>query len=162
MNGAAAFGRHCHEPIAVRRTRDSLPLGSPPVAAALSLAMLSVPQIPRILHARATRTGATRHHTLLKGTKGAGQAVVATAAAVLHAPWPVDFGGSRAGIDRSKGCDRKQDESGADHDHGYPPIRAARRSNTQQDPLFQTKPPQEGRGCRERICGVSERISGSE
>jgi hypothetical protein len=39
----------------------------------------------------------------------------------LHAPGPVDFGGSRAGIDGSKGCDRKQGESGADHHHGYPP-----------------------------------------
>ena len=47
------------------------------------------------------------------------RAVVAIAAAVLHAPWPVGFSSSRADIDRGKGCDRKQGESGADQDHRF-------------------------------------------
>src|SRR3954469_9000181 len=86
-----------------------------------SLAMLAVPQIPRVLHARAAGAGAARHHALLERAESAGQAVVAAAAAVLHAPGPVGDGGSRARIDRGGGGDRKHGESGADHDHGYPP-----------------------------------------
>ena len=102
-----------------------------------ALAMLSVPQVPRILHARAASAGATRHHTLLKGSEGAAPA---TAAGVNHAPWPIDFGGGRASIHHNASCERKQGESGADQGHGYPPnMGAARRSNTQQDPLFQSQ-----------------------
>jgi hypothetical protein len=55
---------------------------------------------------------------LFKGGEGA---TPATAAGVDHAPWPVDFGGSRMAIDRSKDCERKQGKSGADHDRGHPP-----------------------------------------
>src|ERR1044072_631509 len=68
-----------------------------------SLAMLAVPEIPRVLHARAAGAGAACHHALLERAEGAGQAVVAAAAAVLHAPGPVGDGGSRARIDRSAG-----------------------------------------------------------
>jgi hypothetical protein len=98
--------------------RASLPLWLPSDVAGSALAMLSVPQVPRILHARAASAGATRHHTLFKGGEGA---TPATAAGVDHAPWPVDFGGSRVSIDYNASCERKQGESGADHDHGYPP-----------------------------------------
>jgi hypothetical protein len=80
--------------------------------------MLSVPQVPRILHARAASAGATRHHTLLKGSEGAAPA---TAAGVNHAPWPIDFGGGRASIHHNASCERQQGESGADQGHGYPP-----------------------------------------
>ena len=83
--------------------------------------MFAVPQIPGVLHARAAGAGAARHHALLERAEGAGQAVVAAAAAVLHAPGPVGDGGSGAHIDRGGGGDRKQGESSADHDHGYPP-----------------------------------------
>src|SRR3954469_4253365 len=86
-----------------------------------SLAMFAVPQIPRVLHARAAGAGAARHHALLERAEGAGQAVVAAAAAVLHAPGPVGDGSSWTRIDRGGGGDRKQGESGADHDRGYPP-----------------------------------------
>jgi hypothetical protein len=99
---------------------DDSPLPGP-AAIVAAASMLPVPDIPGILYARSAGTGAARHHALFEGGEGAGQAVVATAAAVLHAPGPVDFGGSRAGIDGSKGCDRKRGESGADHHHGYPP-----------------------------------------
>ena len=59
-----------------------------------SLAILAVPQIPWVLHARAAGAGAARHHALLERAEGAGQAVVAAAAAVLHAPGPVGDGSS--------------------------------------------------------------------
>jgi hypothetical protein len=94
------------------------PSGPAAVVATSSLAMLAVPQVPRILDARAASAGATRHHTLFKGGEGA---TPATTARVDHAPRPVDFGGSRASIDHYANCERKQGESSADHDHGYPP-----------------------------------------
>src|SRR6185503_9152511 len=86
-----------------------------------SLAMFAIPQIPRILHARAAGAGAARHHALLERAEGAGQAVVAAATAVLHAPGPVGYGGSRARIDLGGGCNREHGESGTDHDHDCPP-----------------------------------------
>ena len=98
-----------------------LPPGPTAIVGDTSLTILAVPEIPRVLHARAAGAGAARHHALLERAEGAGQAVVTTAAAVLHAPGPVGDGGSRARIDRGGGGNRKQGESGADHDHGYAP-----------------------------------------
>ena len=100
--------------------RDASPLPGP-AAFVAAASILPVPDVPGILYARSAGTGAAGHHALLEGGEGAGQAVVAIAAAVLHAPGAVDFGGGRTGIDGSKGCDRKQGRCDADHDHGYSP-----------------------------------------
>src|SRR4051794_14045260 len=89
--------------------RASLPPSGPAADVASSaLAVLSVPQVPRILHARPASAGATRHHTLLKGSEGAAPT---TAAGVNHAPWPIDFGGGRASIHHNASCEREQGES---------------------------------------------------
>src|SRR6476646_4991858 len=105
-----------------RFTADaSLPSGPAALVGDPSLAMLAVTEIPRYLHARGAGAGAAGHHALLERAEGAGQAIVAVAPAVLHAPGPVGYGGSRARIDGGGGGDRKHGESGADHDHGYPP-----------------------------------------
>src|SRR6478736_1359489 len=94
-----------------RFTADaSLPSGPAALVGDPSLAMLAVPEIPRVLHARAAGAGAAGHHALLERAEGAGQAVVAAAAAVLHAPGPVGDGSSGTRIDRGGGGDRKQGE----------------------------------------------------
>src|SRR5262245_3809166 len=87
--------------------------------------VFAIGQIPWILDAEAAGAGTGRHHALLERCEGATRGAVAAAALVLDAPGPVDFGGSRANIDRSQGRERKQGEGGAHHHHGYPPIEPA-------------------------------------
>jgi hypothetical protein len=100
-------------------TRELSPPRPTAIVAVLSLATLPVAHIPRVLHARAASARGRRHHALSERGEGAG--VGAVAAGIHHAPWPVDFGAGRSGIDHNADRERKQSESSADRDYGYLP-----------------------------------------
>src|SRR3954447_24444122 len=139
-------------------TRASSPFGPAAVVAGASLAMLAVPQVPRIQLARTACAGTTGHHTLLKRGEGA---TPATAAGVDHAPWPIGYGGSLANIDHNANRERKQTESGADHGHGHPPNVGRPPSQHPTGPIIpnEVPPARPARGRLHRpTAGASRRI----